>query len=605
MKSQKIIFINIVIIFIILFSIIIPIASAVEDVYYDITTTKVENSTVTSSNNKITLQNDAGEVIQKAKANDTVCVMMGVSMYYNKIGFKVYNSQKEDITSQVNATESSFIMPDFPVIVEGIYTPKVYTLQSGDAQIYDGKSLSFEIAGDSQTIVKYVQIKKVTDDVSKFNNIYAKDLTRVLGKNNPDGVKNYTIITLKPEYIQTLDVSTYSLRFTFYNGNAPIDTTFTIPNRKAINITLKTIDDKIVKEETTYNKVVNENVNISDLTGVLGYNVKNIKVINKDQNDEIINNDLVKFDTEKGNFIMPDFNIQVIALLEAKEYQIKVIHDEYELPLLDDKLISVQVNLPVGVKKEEINAVYIDNKKLIEGTHYSNNYYFNDILPIVFENSYINNLTSNKKHIVKIEFTNNTLASVEFYLKKNLNIIDINDNKWFSSAVQYCMSNGIFNGYSDGTFRPNDKLTRAMLVTVLYNIEGSPKSVQKIDFDDVKDGKWYTEAIKWAKENKLVYGYSDGNRFGPDDVILRQDCAVILKRFIEYKKLNTEKMVELNEFKDSHLISKYAENSMKWAVGSGIIKGSDIDKILNPKDNTTRAEAAVMMQRICENVLNK
>lgn len=183
---------------------------------------------------------------------------------------------------------------------------------------------------------------------------------------------------------------------------------------------------------------------------------------------------------------------------------------------------------------------------------------------------------------------------------KNIPFTDVSEKNWYYNSVKYAYENNLIAGYNDYTFAPNDKLTRGMLVTILWRMEGSPNNDGKSKFSDVGTSAWYAKAIKWAANNGVVNGYKNGN-FGPKDNITRQDLAGILRNYAIYKKKNTNKTANLTKFKDYKTISNYATTSMNWAVGTGVISGNS-DGTLAPKGNATRAEAAGMIYNYCINV---
>ena len=185
--------------------------------------------------------------------------------------------------------------------------------------------------------------------------------------------------------------------------------------------------------------------------------------------------------------------------------------------------------------------------------------------------------------------------------KSNLPFTDVSKSSWYYNAVNYTYSNGIISGYSKTEFAPNDMLTRGMIVTILYRMEGSPNNSGNSGFADVENNAWYSKAIKWAVSNDIVHGYGGTNNFGPRDNIIRQDLAGILRNYAYFKNKNIKISADLSKFSDSNNISGYAQTSMKWAVGKGVITGNK-NGTLNPKGNATRAEAAAMIQKYCEKV---
>ncbi len=177
---------------------------------------------------------------------------------------------------------------------------------------------------------------------------------------------------------------------------------------------------------------------------------------------------------------------------------------------------------------------------------------------------------------------------------------DVDSDSWYYDAIKYCVSNKIMSGVNSSTFSPNQKLTRAMLVTMLHNMEGQPYVSGKSKFYDVQDtNQWYYVAIKWASQNNIISGYSNG-KFGPNDLITREQFAVILNQYCIYKGKYKTVKADLSKFKDINKISDFAKWGMNWAVGNGIINGSQGK--LNPINTATRAEAAAMLSNYCKNI---
>ena len=156
------------------------------------------------------------------------------------------------------------------------------------------------------------------------------------------------------------------------------------------------------------------------------------------------------------------------------------------------------------------------------------------------------------------------------------------------------------NGTSKTTFGPNDSTTRGMIVTVLYRLENEP-SAAAASFTDVVSGQYYTDAVAWANANGIVTGYGNG-KFGPNDVVTREQLAAILYRYAQYKKYDVSVGEDTNilSYADAQSVSAYAIPAMQWACGAGIVNGANGK--LNPQNNATRAEVAAILMRFCENV---
>ena len=176
---------------------------------------------------------------------------------------------------------------------------------------------------------------------------------------------------------------------------------------------------------------------------------------------------------------------------------------------------------------------------------------------------------------------------------------DIYTDDWYYSAVKYVYENNIIKGYTNGNFGPNDNLTRAMLVTILHRMENEEKVSNKNNFSDVGN-TWYTNAIDWASDKKIVMGYGDGT-FKPNNKITRQDLMVILYRYAKYKGKNMSVNTDITNYPDYNKIDNYAKEAMKWAIGKKILYGNN-SGLLDPKGNATRAQVAVIIQRYMQKI---
>ena len=177
--------------------------------------------------------------------------------------------------------------------------------------------------------------------------------------------------------------------------------------------------------------------------------------------------------------------------------------------------------------------------------------------------------------------------------------VDVSENAWFYNAVAYAYHNGLMSGTSGNTFSPDNTLTRAMIVQVLYAMEGAPAAGQSA-FTDVPENAWYADAVNWAAENGIVSGYGNG-LFGPEDNVTREQVATILYGYARAKGYGITDTASLAAFTDASSISAYAVDAMSWAVGAGLISGMG-DGIVVPQGNATRAQFAVMLLNFCENV---
>ena len=170
---------------------------------------------------------------------------------------------------------------------------------------------------------------------------------------------------------------------------------------------------------------------------------------------------------------------------------------------------------------------------------------------------------------------------------------DTNLAAWYHDEIHFCVENGLMNGYGNGKFGPNDNLTRAQFAQILHNREGRPVVNYLLRFEDVPNGAWYTEAVRWAAAQGVVSGYGNG-KFGPNDPITREQLAVMLWRYVGSPAATDKEL----HFADADKVSDYAREALSWAVEKGIVQGKG-GGILDPGGNATRAEAAAMLQRFC------
>ncbi|WP_130868400.1 S-layer homology domain-containing protein [Intestinimonas massiliensis (ex Afouda et al. 2020)] len=175
---------------------------------------------------------------------------------------------------------------------------------------------------------------------------------------------------------------------------------------------------------------------------------------------------------------------------------------------------------------------------------------------------------------------------------------DVADGTWYADAVRYVYQQGLMTGTSEDRFSPDVTTNRAMLVTILYRLEGSPTVTGTASFPDVAAGQWYTDAVIWASANGIVTGYDNGS-FGPEDTITREQMATIFYRYNRYKGYDRTAQAALSGYADAGQVSSYAAEAMGWAIGTGLITGTS-DTTLSPAGFATRAQAAVILTRFCQ-----
>ena len=176
---------------------------------------------------------------------------------------------------------------------------------------------------------------------------------------------------------------------------------------------------------------------------------------------------------------------------------------------------------------------------------------------------------------------------------------DVSAADWFYEAVGYVYAKGMMRGLSENTFAPYATTDRAMIVTILHRLEGSPAALPAA-FTDVSEGQYYAVPVAWASSAGIVEGYEDAT-FRPESPITREQLAAILYRYARYKGLDVSVTGDLGRFPDASSVSLYASDAMSWAVGSGLIAG--LDGALQPGGAAGRAQVAVILQRLCAGLL--
>lgn len=189
---------------------------------------------------------------------------------------------------------------------------------------------------------------------------------------------------------------------------------------------------------------------------------------------------------------------------------------------------------------------------------------------------------------ITVEFTDGTLP-----------FTDVRETDWFYDDVVFAYENGLFSGTTATTFSPYAPMTRAMLVTVLYRLEGEPAVTGRSGFSDVTIGSYYEAAVTWAADNGIVNGTS-ATTFSPSENVTREQMAAILCRYAQYKQYGTSASASLSAFSDAAAVSTYAKAPLSWAVAEKLVNGTD-GKLL-PRASATRAQVAAILHRFVENI---
>lgn len=178
---------------------------------------------------------------------------------------------------------------------------------------------------------------------------------------------------------------------------------------------------------------------------------------------------------------------------------------------------------------------------------------------------------------------------------------DVKPANWFYNDVKYVYEKGMMAGTAADVFAPNATTTRAMIVTILYRLEGSPAVTGTSAFVDVPAGQWYTDAVNWAAANQIVKGTS-ATTFAPNASITREQMAAILYRYAQYKGYDVTKKADLSGYSDNSQVSSYAKDALAWANAAKLINGVT-NTTLAPQGNATRAQVSAILHRFCDGVV--
>ena len=174
---------------------------------------------------------------------------------------------------------------------------------------------------------------------------------------------------------------------------------------------------------------------------------------------------------------------------------------------------------------------------------------------------------------------------------------DISSDAWYADYVKEAVCQKLFNGINANTFGPNQPMTRAMLVTVLWRYEGEPGS-NGTAFDDVPANAWYAQGVNWAAQRGIVNGVGKG-RFNPNGTVTREQLTTILYRYAQQKVLEMSSTGEIDTFPDGAQVSSWARDAMAWALGAGLVSGVGKNQqvYLMPQGNATRAQVSTILIR--------
>lgn len=183
--------------------------------------------------------------------------------------------------------------------------------------------------------------------------------------------------------------------------------------------------------------------------------------------------------------------------------------------------------------------------------------------------------------------------------------VDEDAGSWYYNEVCYVYQKQLMTGLEETIFGPAEDLPRAQMAAILHRLENMQDVTSENPFTDVEEGLWYTDAVLWANEAKIITGYENSKMFGPADILTREQMAVVMYRYAKYKGYDVSEKADLSNYKDASSVSAFAEEAMEWAVGTGIIVGKSDKTMLAPQETINRAECAVILTRFLSNMETK
>ena len=217
---------------------------------------------------------------------------------------------------------------------------------------------------------------------------------------------------------------------------------------------------------------------------------------------------------------------------------------------------------------------------------------------------YVNSFDAGTATITAKSITGKTAKLTVHVIKDEFPFYDVNPNEWYRKTIESVYNLGLMTGAKEYMFKPNSNMTRAMVASVFHRMEGSKPTAYEPLFSDVKNGKYYSSTVTWAKKNGVINGYNDGT-FKPEKNVTREEMATMIYNFAKYKGKYKTPTTAITQFKDHTSVSPYAKEAIKWAVQNGLISGKDNGTRLDPKGTATRAECAKMLLKSYQLIYKK
>ena len=207
-----------------------------------------------------------------------------------------------------------------------------------------------------------------------------------------------------------------------------------------------------------------------------------------------------------------------------------------------------------------------------------------------------------------IEFCDHGYVHVPYYCDGGEDcpcrrFVDLDNTKWYHFGVDYMIVKGMMIGVGHDRFAPEQIITRAEVATMLWRLEGSPEASIELNFSDVAEDTWYTEAVRWAVETETFLGYGN-ETFGPNDQITREQIALVMYRYEEARGADLTADKTIADFADAAAASDWAVESLNWAYSTGMMIGTGSNN-MNPLGDASRAEVATILYRYLDLIVER
>ncbi|MDD4781646.1 MAG: S-layer homology domain-containing protein [Tissierellia bacterium] len=405
-----------------------------------------------------------------------------------------------------------------------------------------------------------------------------------------------------------------------YTENFGKDIGGSIPQDKGVNSGHVTAETKVINKEAT-SKVTDKQIkdaladaekknNVNSITIKAETKetvIKSTVVVTKNSMTEIsrANMDL-RVDTSVGTISIPQ---KALAELASKSQgsTVEIVIEKMTVDKLTEEQNAVtedSVVYDISIVSGDKHISYLGGQKIIIYLPYElKNGQLKEKVTVWYMNDKGQLEKVNCKYDEKTKLTSFATDHLSYYVvgyDNSISFDDVTEKDWFYKYVMYAVEKGLFTGTGENIFSPNKPMTRSMLVTVLYRLEGKLEIAKTASFTDIPSGQWYSDAVSWSVEKEIVKGITE-TEFKPENNITREQLSVMLYRYAASKNKVSGVAGSIDSFTDKDKVSSWAVDAIKWAVGQGIITGKSNGN-LDPSGSATRAEVAAMLQRYIENV---